>query len=105
MQHVPRLQESPRTIHSFGFGPPTGGSAEGAATGEVGAPSEKHLTPSQLHPGAFLHLPPLGYTEHWLNAVGFGVGAGEGGSVGAFVGCDDKKMVVNEIIKEINLKK
>ena len=36
---------------------------------------------------------------------GFGVGAGEGGSVGAFVGCDDKKMVVNEIIKEINLKK
>ena len=92
-------------MQSFGFGPPTGGSAEGAATGEVGAPSETHLTPFQLHPGSFLHLPPFENNEHWSNAVGFGVGAGEGGSVGAFVGCDDKSMVVNEIIKEINLKK
>ena len=94
MQQVPRSHESLEAIHSFGPGPPTGGSDEGAATGEVGAvgaPSEIHLTPFQLHPDAFLHLPPFVWTEHWSNAVGLGVGAGEGGSVGAFVGCDKKK--------------
>lgn len=73
------------------------GSATGAATGAVGVvgsatggatggdPIEVQMTPFQLHPVAFLHIPPLVWMEHGSNAVGAGVIAIVGLDVGAFV--------------------
>jgi len=76
------------------------GSATGAATGEVGAvgvvgsatggetggdPVETQVTPVQLHPVVFLHVPLLVWIEHASNAVGAGVIAIVGLNVGAFV--------------------
>lgn len=70
---VPGAHETPAASQL----PPVG-SATGAATGEVGAvgvvgsatgaatgdPVEIQVVPFQLHPVAFLHVPPLVWMEH-----------------------------------------